>query len=810
VSLAPEQTSRDPHGSHRPGHGHHDHHGHRGDPGGDDWYEFSLTFDEQLQLVLSATVLLVLGWLLEARWSAPLLAEMTFWAALGCALCSFAPEIMEHPVGVATLMAVASVGAAALPRGVHEGATLSVLFGISELLVHHTFATTENGLRGLLDLIPPKVTVRREGVERDIDPSGLVVGDEMIIRPGERLATDGQVLSGVSFVDLSAVTGESLPVEVHPGSVVFAAALNGSGALVVEVTAEVTESSLGQVVHILDQAAGNRGLAETFVDRLASWLVPLALVAGASLYLWGVIGGDTARWAYRALLVMVALSPCAFVIALPVTILASVGSASQAGVLIKGGRVIEALAGIRLAALDKTGTLTASQPRILRVVTGAGHRQADILAVAAALECRSEHPLARAILAAVDDVEPGEAVRAIPGRGLVGVVAGRPARLGHPGFVPPQALADEVTSLQHAGATVVVVEHDGETIGAVGVRDELRPEAAEAVTGMRAVGIARVVMLTGDNAATAEALGHDCGIDEVRAELLPGAKVQMIRDMAAAAPVLMVGDGINDAPALACASVGLAMGALGTDLAVEAADAALMGEDLRSVPALLAHARRTRRILRQNIVLSALTILALVPLAVTGVLTLAPMVLFHELTGVLIVLNGLRAGKTLPAPSRERAAVDKAESAGKQSIASLHRGKTPATRRIATSFAGLVIILGLGGSLLHLRVARPNRYLVWQRQATPILVRISHLDDNDVLARSCPSPESIDDLERQLPDGPGPIRGWINEMFDRMRKERMACNAGDRASMVQAGDAVMSTIGDIVTYVDEKANGHQH
>ena len=790
-------------------HGRHRDSGNAGFPHEEDRYRFSLTFDEQLNLVLSAIVLLNLGWLLEARWNAPLVAEMAFWLALGCALCSFVEEVIEDPIGVATLMAAASVGSAALPRGAHEGATLSTLFAISELIVHHTFTATQQGLGNLFDLIPVTVTVRRESGEISIDPSELVVGDQMIVRPGERLATDGRVVTGSSVVDLSAVTGESLPVEVRQGSAVYAAALNGVGALIVEVTAEVTQSSLGQVVHVLEEAGENPGRAEGLVDRLASALVPLALVAASGLYLWGVLTGSTSRWAYRALLVMVALSPCAFVMAVPVTILASVGAASRAGLLIKGGRIIEALAAIRVVALDKTGTLTAARPRVHRIVTAPGHREADVLAVAAALECRSEHPLAGALLDAVESADPAEGVSAIPGCGLVGIFAGRPARMGNPRFIDPEGLADEVQRLEETGATVVVVEHDGQILGAVGVRDELRSEAAEAVTRIRAAGVARVVMLTGDNSPAAEALGRECGVDEVRAELFPGDKVQAIREMAQDAPVLMVGDGINDAPALACASVGLAMGALGADLAVEAADAALMGEDLRRVPALLAHARRTRRILRQGIVVSALSILVLVPLAVTGVLTLAPMVLLHELTGVLIILNGLRAGKTFCAGTAEDKASDSVDD-HVSSVGSLHPRRMPTPRRTAIALAGVVIAVGLGGSLLHLRVARPNRYLLWQQHANPVLARISRLDDGDVVAKNCPSQGAIDQLRRQLPTGPGPVRGWISQMFDLMRQERIACMAGDRGAAVQAGDAVMTTMGNIVTYVDEKANGHQH
>jgi cation-transporting ATPase G len=332
-------------------------------------------------------------------------------------------------------------------------------------------------------------------------------------------------------------------------------------------------------------------------------------------------------------------------ISVPVTVIAAIGAASRMGVLVKGGAALETLGVIRCVALDKTGTLTRNRPIVIEVAPTPGTCPEQVLDIASALEARSEHPLARAIIAATTEVRPADDVQAVPGEGLTGVRDGSALRLGRPGWIETADLASTIERMQHAGATAVLVEVDGNVIGAIAVRDELRPEAVEAINALRRDGY-DVAMLTGDNLATATALATEAGIDVVHAELRPEDKAAVIRQLNAVQRTAMVGDGVNDAPALATADLGIAMGAMGTDVAIETADVALMGEDLRHLPQAFAHARRARRIMLQNVGLSLALITILMPLALFGVLGLAAVVLVHELAEVVVIANGVRAGKT--------------------------------------------------------------------------------------------------------------------------------------------------------------------
>lgn len=565
---------------------------------------------------------------------------------------TFVPEslrgLRERELGVGTLMSAAAIGAVLLGE-IPEAATLAFLFSISEGLEAYAMARTSHELRALLDLVPPTASVLRDGREQTIRVEQLVVGDQMVVRPGERIATDGVVRAGRTSLDVSAVTGESIPVEAGPGDDVYAGAINGSGALEVEVTAASTDSSLARIVRIVQEAKERKGEGERLADRIARPLVPGIIIIAIAVGVAGSLLGGPEVWIPRALVVLVAAAPCAFALSVPVSVVAAIGSASRAGILVKGGAALEALATVRLVALDKTGTLTRNEPRVTRVVPVIGASADEVLRLAAGLESRSEHPLARAILAAAAAVDRVDDVEAVPGRGLSGRVGEVAVRLGRPGFVDPGPLAAAAAELEAAGATVVVVEREGASIGLIGVRDELRAEAADAVAVLRTLG-ADVVMLTGDNSRTAEALAIDAGIERVHAGLLPEDKARLIGELRGEGRVAMVGDGINDAPALAAADVGIAMGALGTDVAIETADIALMGDDLRHVPQAILHARRARTVMRQNLVLSGAIIAILVPLAATGVLGLAAVVASHELAEVLVIGNGLRARRTTPMP----------------------------------------------------------------------------------------------------------------------------------------------------------------
>ena len=604
----------------------------------------------EIRFAAVAAVLLGLGY--GAGWAgAPDLVGLVLKAAaLAVAGWTFVPSTLRRlapgKIGVGTLMTIAAVGAVLLGE-VGEAAMLAVLYTIAEGLEEYSVARTRRGLRALLDLVPAQATVLREGAERTIDPGELVVGDTLVVRPGERLATDGVISSGRSSLDTSAITGESVPVEAGPGDEVFAGSINGTGAMEVRVTTTAADNSLARIVSIVEAEQSRKGAGQRLADKIAKPLVPGVMIVAALIAATGSLFGDPLIWIERALVVLVAASPCALAISVPVTVVAAIGAASKHGTLVKGGAALEAMGRVKTVALDKTGTLTRNRPAVIETLPAPGHTREQVLAVAAALEERSEHPLAAAILAAAPAPERAADVEAVTGAGLTGTLGGRGVRLGRPGWIEAGPLAEDVARMQHAGATAVLVEDDGVLLGAIAVRDELRPEAREVVASLRGAGY-RVAMLTGDNHATAAALATEAGIDpgDVHAELRPEDKSRIVGQLRSHGPVAMVGDGVNDAPALATADLGVAMGAMGTDVAIETADVALMGEDLRHLPHVLAHARRSRVIMWQNVGLSLAIIIGLMPLALFGILGLAAVVLVHEVAEVVVIGNGIRAGRT--------------------------------------------------------------------------------------------------------------------------------------------------------------------
>jgi len=570
--------------------------------------------------------------------------------ALALGAWTFVPGTLRRlargKIGVGTLMTIAAVGAVILGE-VAEAATLAFLYSISEGLEEYAVARTRRGLRALLSLVQAEATILRDGTQFTVTPSNLAIGDLLLVRPGERVATDGVIRTGRTALDVSALTGESVPVEAGPEDTVYAGSINGTGVLEVEVTTTAEDNSLARIVSIVEAEQSRKGNAQRLADRIAQPLVPGIMVLAALIAITGSLLGDPATWIERALVVLVAASPCALAISVPVTVVAAIGAASRIGALVKGGAALEALGRIRAVALDKTGTLTRNQPAVVEVATAPGNTREQVLDIAAALEARSEHPLARAILAAVPDHRDATGVEAVTGAGLTGTIGGRPARLGRPGWISAGELAEPVTAMQEAGATAVLIEYDGAVIGAVAVRDDLRPESAEVVARLRAGGY-QVAMLTGDNDRTAAALATQAGITDVHADLRPEDKSAIIARLREHTPTAMVGDGVNDAPALATADVGIAMGAMGSDVAIETADVALMGEDLRHLPHTLAHARRARSIMLQNVGLSLALIAILIPLAALGVLGLAAVVLVHEVAEIFVIGNGVRAGRARP------------------------------------------------------------------------------------------------------------------------------------------------------------------
>ena len=606
-----------------------------------------------------AGALLVAGLVLDAR-GAETAAVATYLTALAIGGSTFIPDTLRAltrgRLGVGTLMTVAAIGAVALGE-YGEAASLAFLFSISEALEGYAMSRTRRGLRALLDLVPERVTLRRGGADVDVAPGDVEVGDLMIVRPGDRLATDGIIRVGRSTLDLSAITGESIPVEVGVDTEVFAASINGAGPLEVEVNARTDDSSLARVVHIVEEAQERKGSGQRLAERIARPLVPGIMIAAALLALAGALFGDPQLWFSRSLVVLVAAAPCAFAISVPVTVLAAVGASARMGALIKGGAALEALGDVRLMALDKTGTLTQNRPAVVGTIPAGGTTVDELLGVAAALEARSEHPLAPAIL------------RAGGGRCARGVSTCRPWRAaGSPAWSTDaqRASASRGSSTNQRSPatsrpgrpTATPSSWSSATVGCsapsrCATSCDPRPRPSSAL--LRSNGITHLSMLTGDNRRTAQALGDLAGVDEVHAQLLPEDKVRIVDELRHRGPTAMVGDGINDAPALASADVGIAMGAMGSDVAIEAADVALMGEDLTHLPDVIAHARRSGRIMRQNLALSGAIIAVLVPLAGFGILGLAAVVATHELAEILVIANGMRAGRRTAAVALESA-----------------------------------------------------------------------------------------------------------------------------------------------------------
>lgn len=618
-----------------------------GDEGDDEHEELPPWWrDRALLLPAVSGTLLAIGYGLE--WSGvetPALVAQA--ASLLAGAWTFVPgavrRLLRGRLGVGLLMTIAAIGAVVLGH-VGEAAALAFLFSIAEALEDRAMDRAKHGLRALLSLMPETARISRLSGDVEIPASQVRELDLLVVRAGERLATDGVVTSGRSSLDTSAVTGESIPVEVGPGDAVPAGAINGSGALLVEATADGRDNSLTTIVRLVEQAQARKGERARLADRIARPLVPTVLVVAALVALWGVVVGEPGLWVERALVVLVAASPCALAIAVPVTVISAIGAASRFGMVVKSGAAFEELGTVRAVAIDKTGTLTRNKPQVVEVITRPGTAREQALGWAAALEARSTHPLAAAILATTASPPHAQDVEELPGRGLRGIVDGAVVRVGTTRWITPGPLEPDAAALEAQGMTVVAVAVDDEPVTLVGIRDELRPEAAQAVRRLTADGVT-VTMLTGDNERTAQALATQAGITNVRAAQLPQDKERAVRASSERVPTAMIGDGVNDAPALAAANVGIAMGVGGSAAAVESADVAFTGTDLRLVPQGLAHARRGRRIMTGNIALALAIIVVLFPLALFGVLGLAGVVLVHEIAEVVVILNGVRAAR---------------------------------------------------------------------------------------------------------------------------------------------------------------------
>ena len=562
--------------------------------------------------------------------------------------------LREKTLDVDLLMVLAAIGAAAVGQ-VLDGGLLIVIFATSGALEAVATYRTEQAVRGLLDLAPEQATrIEETGEEHVVDATGLRIGDVILVRPGERIGADGQVLAGSSDVDQATITGEPLPVAKNAGDEVFAGTLNGTGALRVRVQRAASDTVVARIVAMVEEASATKAKTQLFIEKVEQ-RYSIGMVT-ATLLLFAIpllAGGAFQPTLLRAMTFMIVASPCAVVLATMPPLLAAMANAGRHGVLVKSAVVMEQLGATTRVAFDKTGTLTEGTPRLteIRVLPGAGLTEDEVLTLAASAENPSEHPLGRAVVTAAH--EAGLAIAAAvefsatPGRGVSALIDGRRVEIGSPRHLLDAASSPEaavqVARLEDDGQTAAVVRVDGTPVALLGIADRTRPAAADAVARIVAVTGTAPILLTGDNQRAAQRLAAQVGISDVRAGLLPQDKVEAVNALEALGQhVLLVGDGVNDAPALAAAHTGVAMGRAGSDLALDTADAVIMRDDLATIPAVIVLSRRARRVVVANLAIAATIIAALVVWDLAGHLPLPLGVLGHEGSTVIVGLNGLR------------------------------------------------------------------------------------------------------------------------------------------------------------------------
>lgn len=605
--------------------------------------------------VLAGGLLLGAGLLAERlgaghAWTIPLYVASMLLSGLDWLGHGWEELVRNREVGIEALMAAAAIGAAALGLW-DEAAALFFLYGLAESVEHLTYDRAKRAIERLLDLVPAEATVLRDGGEAVIRASLIERGDRIRVRPGESIPTDGLVEEGESAVDESSLTGESLPVEKKAGERLFAGTLNRTGSLVFRATATTSENSVSRLVKLVEAAQKSKGRNQQLVERFTSVYSPLVLGAAVLLLLVPLVtGGDVSTWARYAVVLLVAAAPCALAMSTPVAFAAGISAAGRHGILIKGGRYLEVLAHVRTVAFDKTGTLTRGRPEVVVVEPARGTSEWELLWKAASLEVHSEHPLAAAVVRyaqskGVASFQEVTRFRALPGAGVQGYVDRECLQVIQPeaGGVPFGELGGRLAELAAAGVTSAIVLSGGRFVGLLGFRDEPRPEASTATRRIREAGVSRLVVLSGDRPLVAEGVARSLGVDDARGGLRPEEKVDAVRALSAeSGPVAMVGDGINDAPALAAADVGIAMGALGSDASIEAADVALMADSLEHLDEAFLIGRKVRTIVLQNVVFSIVVLAVLIPVALTGVITITMTVVAHEAAELLAVANGLR------------------------------------------------------------------------------------------------------------------------------------------------------------------------
>jgi Cd2+/Zn2+-exporting ATPase len=596
-----------------------------------------------------AAGLLADWWNLPAVWLFALSIAGGAWLTLRKAWTA----VRVGALDINVLMLVAAAGAALLGQW-SEAASVVFLFAVAQALEVRTLERARTAVRALLDLAPTDAIVRHADGDRALAVDEITPGMIVVVKPGEKVPLDGEVVAGVSAVNQSPVTGESLPVDKGPGDDVFAGTINGRGALDVRVTKLHRDATLARIIHLVEQAQSQRAPSQTFVERFARIYTPAVLILAAVVALVPplVFSGAWNDWIYRALVLLVVSCPCALVISTPVSIVAALAGAARKGVLIKGGAHLERAGRIRCIAFDKTGTLTKGTPEVVDVVALNGMTPRAVLTLAASVEQRSEHPIARAILrhakAEAIDVPAGSDVTALAGLGAEARVDGQAVVLGNHRLFEDRRLCSgavhaELEAVGAKGRTPVLVARNGETVGLIAIADRPREAGRDTLDLLRRQGIESLVMLTGDSRGTAAAIGRELGLDDIRAELMPEDKVKAVQELRRKfGSVAMVGDGLNDAPALASADVGIVMGAAGSDAAIETADVALMADELQKIPYALRLSRATVRNIQANLAISLVMKAGFVAAAILGHATLWMAIVADTGASVIVVANALR------------------------------------------------------------------------------------------------------------------------------------------------------------------------
>ncbi|WP_165737292.1 heavy metal translocating P-type ATPase [Streptococcus dysgalactiae] len=567
-------------------------------------------------------------------------------------------DLIKLDFSMESLMTIAIIGAAFIGEWA-EGSIVVILFAISEALERFSMDKARQSIRSLMDIAPKEALIRRNNVEQLVSVDKIDIDDIMIIKPGQKIAMDGLVINGHSSVNQAAITGESVPVEKQLDDEVFAGTLNEEGVLEVKVTKKVTDTTIAKIIHLVEEAQGERAPAQAFVDKFAKYYTPFIIIMALLIVVVPPLffGGDWNKWLYQGLSILVVGCPCSLVISTPVSIVSAIGNAAKNGVLVKGGVYLEEIGHLRAIAFDKTGTLTKGKPVVTDFIATSSETDIIYLSIISSLESLSQHPLASAILNEADKTNVDyksiqiEDFQSITGKGLTGIHQNIRYYIGSPKLFSASVIEETAVKVQYRqfqeqGKTAMYFGTDEQILGVIAVADEVRDSSAAVISELHKLSIEHTIMLTGDNTKTAESIGKQLGVTEIKGDLMPQEKLDSIKALRTTYnKVAMVGDGINDAPALAASTVGIAMGGAGTDTALETADVALMGDDLQKLPFIVRLSRQTLKVIKQNITFSlGIKLLALL-LVIPGWLTLWIAIVADMGATLLVTLNGLRLMK---------------------------------------------------------------------------------------------------------------------------------------------------------------------